>query len=118
MAGTEGFFGERVAAVYDERAADMFDPAVVGPVADVSPGSRVTGARWSSRSGPAGSRCRSPSAALASPASRQPGGHGCCLAEKPGADQIEVVVGDMAATRVDGEFSLESTSSSTRSPTW
>ena len=36
--GSEGFFGERVAAVYDERAADMFDAAVVGPVADLLAG--------------------------------------------------------------------------------
>ena len=28
------FFGERVAAVYDDLAADMFDPAVVTPVVD------------------------------------------------------------------------------------
>ncbi len=28
------------------------------------------------------------------------------LREKPGAERIEVVVGDMAATRVEGEFSL------------
>jgi 2-polyprenyl-3-methyl-5-hydroxy-6-metoxy-1,4-benzoquinol methylase len=27
----EGFFGERAASVYDESAAEMFDPAVVGP---------------------------------------------------------------------------------------
>jgi 2-polyprenyl-3-methyl-5-hydroxy-6-metoxy-1,4-benzoquinol methylase len=27
----EGYFGERVAAVYDEHSAGMFDPAVLGP---------------------------------------------------------------------------------------
>jgi hypothetical protein len=31
----EGFFGERVASVYDERSANMFDPAVVGPAVDL-----------------------------------------------------------------------------------
>ena len=34
----EGFFGERVASVYDEHAADMFDPAVVTPVVDLLAG--------------------------------------------------------------------------------
>jgi len=34
----EGFFGERVASVYDEHAADMFDPAVVAPVVDLLAG--------------------------------------------------------------------------------
>jgi hypothetical protein len=29
------FFGEREAAVYDEHAADMFDPAVVTPTVDL-----------------------------------------------------------------------------------
>src|SRR3954469_8239191 len=31
MGGDEGYFGERVAAVYDEHSATMFDPAVVEP---------------------------------------------------------------------------------------
>jgi 16S rRNA A1518/A1519 N6-dimethyltransferase RsmA/KsgA/DIM1 with predicted DNA glycosylase/AP lyase activity len=30
----DGYFDERVAARYDESAADMFDPAVVDPVID------------------------------------------------------------------------------------
>jgi SAM-dependent methyltransferase len=30
----EGYFGERVAAVYDQHSGAMFDPAVVGPAAD------------------------------------------------------------------------------------
>jgi hypothetical protein len=29
----EGFFGERAASIYDERTAEMFDPAAVEPVA-------------------------------------------------------------------------------------
>jgi hypothetical protein len=31
----EAYFGERVAAVYDEISAAMFDPAVVGPAVDM-----------------------------------------------------------------------------------
>ncbi len=34
MPGDDGYFDERVAARYDESAADMFDPAVVEPVVD------------------------------------------------------------------------------------
>ena len=34
MRGDDGYFDERVAARYDESAADMFDPAVVDPVVD------------------------------------------------------------------------------------
>jgi hypothetical protein len=30
----EGYFGERVAAHYDEHSAGMSDPAVVGPAVD------------------------------------------------------------------------------------
>src|SRR4051794_537099 len=34
MGGEEGYFGERVAAVYDEHSATMFDPAVVEPAVE------------------------------------------------------------------------------------
>ncbi len=34
MPADDGYFDERVAARYDESAADMFDPAVVDPVVD------------------------------------------------------------------------------------
>jgi SAM-dependent methyltransferase len=102
----EGYFGERVAAVYDEHSASMFDPAVVAPAVErlaelagdgralefaigtgrialplAERGVRVTGIDNSE-------------AMLAR------------LREKPGAERIEAMVGDMAATRVDGEFSL------------
>ena len=34
MPDEDGYFDERVAARYDESAAEMFEPAVVGPVVD------------------------------------------------------------------------------------
>ena len=34
MDADEGYFGERVAASYDQRSASMFDPAVLGPAVD------------------------------------------------------------------------------------
>jgi 2-polyprenyl-3-methyl-5-hydroxy-6-metoxy-1,4-benzoquinol methylase len=32
---TNGFFGERAASVYDERTAEVFDPAAVEPVVEL-----------------------------------------------------------------------------------
>jgi hypothetical protein len=102
----EEFFGEEVAAVYDAHSADMFDPAVVGPAVDflaalagdggalefavgtgrialplAERGVRVAGIEYSD-------------AMLAR------------LREKPGAERIDAVQGDMASTRVEGEFAL------------
>ena len=34
MEATEGYFGERIAATYDEDSASMFDPALVGLAVD------------------------------------------------------------------------------------
>ena len=34
----DGYFGERVAASYDESSADMFEPGVVEPAVDVLAG--------------------------------------------------------------------------------
>jgi hypothetical protein len=35
MSDEDGFFGESVAAQYDESSADMFAPGVVGPAVEV-----------------------------------------------------------------------------------
>jgi methyltransferase family protein len=102
----EGYFGERVAAVYDEFSASMFDPAVVGPAVDMLAELAGDGAALEFAIGtgrialPLAERgvwvvgIDNSEAMLAR------------LREKPGAERIETVVGDMAATRVDGEFSL------------
>ena len=106
MAEQEEYFGERVAAVYDERAADMFDPAVVGPAVDllaelVGDGSALEFAIGTGRIAlplaERGIRVAGIDSSEAMVAR---------LREKPGAERIEAVVGDMATTRVDGEFSL------------
>jgi SAM-dependent methyltransferase len=102
----EGYFGERVAARYDVESGGMFDPAVVGPAADrlaeLAAGGRVlefaigTG-RIALPLAERGVRVvgiDSSEAMLAR------------LREKPGAARVEAMLGDMAATRVDGEFSL------------
>jgi SAM-dependent methyltransferase len=102
----EGYFGERVAATYDEQSASMFDPAVIGPAVD----------RLAELAGDGGAlefaigtgRIALP---LAKRGVRVAGIDNseamlARLREKPGGERIEAVVGDMAATRVDGEFSI------------
>jgi SAM-dependent methyltransferase len=103
---SEGFFGERVAAVYDERAANMFDPAVVGPAVDMLAELAGDGAALEFAIGTG--RIAVP---LAERGVRVAGIDNsqamvARLRDKAGAEQIDAVVGDMATTRVDGEFSL------------
>jgi SAM-dependent methyltransferase len=102
----EGFFGERVAAHYDERSANMFDPAVVGPAADML--AELAGDGRALEFAIGTGRIALP---LAERGVRVTGIDNseamvARLREKPGAERIEAVVGDMASTRVGGEFSL------------
>jgi SAM-dependent methyltransferase len=102
----EGYFGERVAARYDEDSASMFDPAVVAPAVDrlaelAGDGRALEFAVGTGRialplaeRGVTVAGIDSSEAMLAR------------LGEKPGAERIEAIAGDMAATRVDGTFSL------------
>jgi Methyltransferase domain len=102
----EGYFGERVAAVYDEHSASMFDRAVIEPAVD----------RLAELAGDGGAlefaigtgRIALPLAARGVRVVGIDNSEAMLarLREKPGADRIEAMVGDMAATRVDGEFSL------------
>ena len=39
----DGYFGERVAAAYDDSSADMFEPGVLDPVVDVLAGLAARG---------------------------------------------------------------------------
>jgi SAM-dependent methyltransferase len=102
----EGFFGERVAATYDERSADMFDPAVVTPVVDLLAG--LAGRGRALEFGIGTGRIALPLAARGVPV------HGIDLSRamvarlraKPGGEAIGVTIGDFATTRVDGTFSL------------
>jgi len=102
----EDFFGERVAERYDESAADMFEPAVVGPVVDFLADLAGHGAVLELGIG---------TGRIALPLARR--GilvHGIDLSEamvaklraKPGAEQIGVTIGDFATTSVDGRFSV------------
>jgi SAM-dependent methyltransferase len=102
----EGYFGERVAAVYDEHSASMFDPAVVEPA--VGRLAELAGGGAALEFAIGTGRIALP---LAERGVRVNGIDNseamlARLREKPGADRIEAMVGDMAATRVDGDFSL------------
>ncbi len=102
----EDHFGERVAARYDESAADMFDPAVVDPAVDFLADLAGDGAALELGIG---------TGRIALPLARR--GirvHGIDLSEamvarlraKPGAERIGVTIGDFATTTVAGRFSV------------
>ena len=102
----EDYFGERVAARYDESEAELFDPVVVGPVVDFL--AELAGGGAALELGIGTGRIALP---LAERGVRV---HGIDLSEamvarlraKPGAEWIDVMIGDFATTKVDGTFSL------------
>jgi SAM-dependent methyltransferase len=102
----EGYFGERVAAVYDEVAAGVFDPAVVGPAVEML--AELAGDGRALEFAIGTGRIALPLAERGIPVAGIDNSEAMLarLREKPGAERVEAVVGDMAATRVDGEFSL------------
>ena len=102
----EDRFGEEVASRYDESSAEMFDPAVLGPAVDFLAELADDGAALELGIG---------TGRIALPlAARGVRVHGIDLSEamvarlraKPGGEEIPVVIGDFASTRVDGTFSL------------
>jgi hypothetical protein len=102
----EGYFGERVAAVYDEHSAGMFDPAVVGPAVETL--AELAGDGTALEFAIGTGRIALPLAARGVRVVGIDNSEAMLarLREKPGADGIQAMVGDMAATRADGEFSL------------
>jgi SAM-dependent methyltransferase len=102
----EDWFGEAIAASYDESSAEMFEPAVVEPVVDFLADLAGDGAAL--ELGVGTGRIALP---LAKCGVRV---HGIDLSEamvarlqaKPGAERVQVTVGDFATTKVEGAFSL------------
>jgi SAM-dependent methyltransferase len=102
----DGYFDERVAARYDESAADMFDPAVVDPVVDLLV--ELAGGGRALELGIGTGRIALPLAQRGVPV------HGIELSKamaarlraKPGSEDIGVTIGDFASATVDGTFSL------------
>ena len=101
----DGYFDERVAARYDESAAEMFDPAVVEPVVDFLV--ELAGSGRALELGIGTGRIALPLAQRGVPV------HGIELSKamvarlraKPGGEDICVTIGDFATTAVDGTFS-------------
>jgi len=102
----EEYFGERVAALYDERSDPMSDPAVTGPVVDLlaelaGDGDALEFAIGTGRIAlPLAERGVEVAGIDSSEAMLRR------LRAKPGADAIATTTGDMATTRVDGEFAV------------
>lgn len=107
MLDEDGYFGESVAASYDESSAEMFDPRVVEPAVEVLAGLAGPGGR-ALELGIGTGRIALPLAA------RGVEVHGIDLSRamverlraKPGGDAIGVTIGDFATTGVDGTFSV------------
>jgi precorrin-6B methylase 2 len=100
------FFTERVAALYDHHSAPMFDPAVVTPAVSLLAELAGDGAALEFAVGTG--RIALP---LAERGVRVVGIDNSPdmlsrLRKKPGADRIDARLADMAAARVEGEFSL------------
>jgi SAM-dependent methyltransferase len=100
----KNYFGERVAERYDETSADMFDPAKVAPVVEFLAELASDGPALELGIG---------TGRIALPlAQRGLRVHGIDLSDamvarlraKPGADQIDVTIGDFATTKVEGRF--------------
>jgi SAM-dependent methyltransferase len=105
-ADRENYFGEGVAEHYDDSSSEMFDPAVIEPTVDFLAGLAGDGAALELGIG---------TGRVALPLSRR--GVTVCgidlssqmverLRAKPGADRIQVTLGDFATTRLPGEFTL------------
>jgi len=102
----DGVFGEQIAARYDELHAEKSDPAVVDPMVDFL--AELAGDGRALELAIGTGRIGLPLARRGIPV------HGIELSRamvarlqtKPGNDEIEVTIGDMATTRVPGTFRI------------
>ncbi len=106
MSDTNGYFGPKVAARYDESMAGMFEPASVDPVVEVL--AELAGDGRALELGIGTGRIALPLARRGVPV------HGIDMSSamvarlraKPGGEAIGVTIGDFATTRADGTFRL------------
>ncbi|MFC9848945.1 class I SAM-dependent DNA methyltransferase [Streptomyces sp. NPDC060223] len=106
MTDTDGYFGESVAATYDESEAAEFEAGVVEAAVDVLAG--LAGDGRALELGIGTGRIALPLARRGVPV------HGIDLSRamvarlraKPGGDAIGVTIGDFATTKADGTFSV------------
>jgi SAM-dependent methyltransferase len=102
----DGYFDERVAERFDERYANLADPAIVDPMvallADLARGGEAL------ELGVGTGRIALPLAERGVPVRGIELSTAMVerLRAKPGSDDIDVTIGDFATTRVDGSFSL------------
>ena len=102
----DGYFGERVAATYDESEGDMFEPDVVDAAVGVLAG--LAGGGRALELGIGTGRIALPLARRGVPV------HGIDMSRamvsrlraKPGGDALGVTFGDFATARVDGSFAV------------
>jgi SAM-dependent methyltransferase len=102
----DGYFGERVAASYDDPSGSVFQPEAVDPAASLLAGLAGSGRALELAIGTG--RIGLPLSQRGVPV------HGIELSRamvarlraKPGGDSIPVTIGDMATTRVDGSFTV------------
>ena len=106
MGADEGYFGERVAATYDAQSWSMNSPGVVGPTVERL--AELAGDGRALELAVGTGRIALPLAERGVPVVGIDNSEPMLarLREKPGAGRIEVVAGDMATTRVGGEFAL------------
>ncbi|MBP2407027.1 class I SAM-dependent DNA methyltransferase [Streptomyces syringium] len=106
MEDEDGYFGESIAATYDESVADMSRPDVVNPAVDVL--AELAGDGPALELGIGTGRIALPLARRGVPV------HGIDLSRamaarlhaKPGGDAIGVTIGDFATTRVAGTYAV------------
>ena len=106
MLDADGYFGENIAATYDESTADMSRPDVVDPAVEVLAG--LAGDGSALELGIGTGRIALPLAARGIPV------HGIDMSRamvdrlraKPGGDAIDVTIGDFATARVEKSFSV------------
>jgi SAM-dependent methyltransferase len=106
MPDEDGYFGEAVAARYDESSAEMFDPAVVEPTVEFL--ADLAGDGPALELGIGTGRIAMPLTA------RGVRVHGIELSRamvarlqaKPGGEDIDVTIGDFSTATADGTFSL------------
>jgi len=105
---SDGWFGEDVAARYDEDEQEVFDPAVVGPAVDLLADLAMRGNGRALEFAIGTGRIALPLAG------RGVVVHGIDLSQamvdrlraKPGGDTLPVTIGDIAAARVEGAFAV------------
>jgi SAM-dependent methyltransferase len=106
MEDPDGHFGEGVAATYDDPAHEMFQPAAIDPAVDLL--AELAGDGRALELAIGTGRIALPLASRGVPV------HGIDISRamvarlraKPGGADLPVTIGDFAATRLDGSFSL------------